>query len=166
MLLCWNKKGERIPDQEFVTQTPILVTGPSTHIRLGPGDNFTCETIAMNNDLLSGLELDDWFPILLEIKVCWIISERYPNRGYRDFSQYDSGGGRFCAYMNRSCWRVWLCQNYGDMFQKIETKDGFRFLRTVKCTGLVKRIQRRSMQIYDSQMSFSRGRCETYVSLK
>ncbi len=55
-----------------VTLNTLVVTSCAAQVRPGPGKGFKFVTVALQNDLLRGLEPTGWLPVLLDGEVCWV----------------------------------------------------------------------------------------------
>ena len=65
-LLLWGKRGGTAADADPVTLNPLVVTSCAAQVRPGPGKGFKFVTVALQNDLLRGLEPAGWLPVLLD----------------------------------------------------------------------------------------------------
>lgn len=71
-LLLWGKRGGTAADADPVTLNPLVVTSCAAQVRPGPGKGFKFVTVALQNDLLRGLEPAGWLPVLLDGEACWV----------------------------------------------------------------------------------------------
>ena len=71
-LLLWGKRGGTAADADPVTLNPLVVTSCAAQVRPGPGKGFKFVTVALQNDLLRGLEPAGWLPVLLDGDACWV----------------------------------------------------------------------------------------------
>ena len=71
-LLLWGKRGGTAADADPVTLNPLVVTRCAAQVRPGPGKGFKFVTVALQNDLLRGLEPAGWLPVLLDGEACWV----------------------------------------------------------------------------------------------
>ena len=71
-LLLWGKRGGTAADADPVTLNPLVVTSCVAQVRPGPGKGFKFVTVALQNDLLRGLEPAGWLPVLLDGEACWV----------------------------------------------------------------------------------------------
>lgn len=71
-LLLWGKRGGTAADADPVTLNTLVVTSCAAQIRPGPGKGFKFVTVALQNDLLRGLEPAGWLPVLLDGEACWV----------------------------------------------------------------------------------------------
>ena len=71
-LLLWEKRGGTAADADPVTLNPLVVTSCAAQVRPGPGKGFKFVTVALQNDLLRGLEPAGWLPVLLDGEACWV----------------------------------------------------------------------------------------------
>ena len=71
-LLLWGKRGGTAADADPVTLNTLVVTSCAAQVRPGPGKGFKFVTVALQNDLLRGLEPAGWLPVLLDGEACWV----------------------------------------------------------------------------------------------
>lgn len=71
-LLLWGKRGGTAADADPVTLNPLVVTSCAAQVRPGPGKGFKFVTVALQNDLLRGLEPAGWLAVLLDGEACWV----------------------------------------------------------------------------------------------
>ena len=74
LIFCWETKREKeeADSAEPITQNAVRVTSRAAHIRPSPNKRSKYVMIAMQNDLLQGMETKNWVPILWDDRACWI----------------------------------------------------------------------------------------------